>query len=427
MRLGFYRVATEARKVGENVTAHMPAISGCLTGKYSFVHRRNRNTCKTYTWFLLAWIFLLGGCSRSGDFSAESYRLPGEATLEAEELFRIESPTYEAYFSYIRKIHVLDDGNLVVQNYPDHRLYELTPEGEFVGPIGRQGRGPGEFIETFISFLTFSDSLHVFDFNNSRHQIFTRDESGQWNYARESAFRARGRSGMQVQIPERIEHRADGELFGLFRVHPGSRDTLQAQYVYVSKVDMNIEHAGEMSRMRRASELAIHRGENNSQSVHNNLRFYNAFYNYLPDRDDVILVENTSNEIVAIDSTDNETVIGYLPYERFPLDGEKLEESLVNVNYYYSGMEEIVREKLLEHEPYYWNVILHEGRLWVNLARSDSSSPNWIITTLEGEVLEAFRGPEKISEVTISGNRIYGSEKDDDGATYLVGYELKEL
>jgi hypothetical protein len=237
----------------------------------------------------------------------------------------------------------------------------------------------------------------------------------------------KGRSGMQVQIPERIEHRADGELFGLFRVHPGSRDTLQAQYVYVSKVDLNIEHAGELSRMRMASELAIHRGENNSQSVHNNLRFYNAFYNFLPDDDEVILVENTSNEIVAIDSSDHETVIGYLPYEQFPTDDEKLEESLVNVNYYYSGMEEIVREKLLEHEPYYWNVILHEGRLWVNLARSDSSSPNWIITTPEGEVLEAFRGPEMISEVTISGNRIYGSEKDDDGATYLVGYELKEL
>ena len=141
----------------------------------------------------------------------------------------------------------------------------------------------------------------------------------------------------------------------------------------------------------------------------------------------MILVENTSNEIVAIDSTDRETVIGYLPYERFPIDGEKLEESLVNVNYYYSGMEEIVREKLLDHEPYYWNVILHEGRLWVNLARSDSDSPNWIITTLEGEVQEAFQGPEKISEVTISGNRMYGSVKDADGATYLVGYELKKL
>lgn len=37
------------------------------------------------------------------------------------------------------------------------------------------------------------------------------------------------------------------------------------------------------------------------------------------------------------------------------------------------------------------------------------------------------RGPEKISEVTISGNRIYGSEKDAAGATYLVGYELTEL
>lgn len=375
--------------------------------------------------FLIVFVLFSGSCSMGGDFEIESHNLPEYSTLEASELFRINSPAEGAFFSYIRKIHVLSDGNLVVQNYPDHQLYELSPDGSLVGVIGRQGRGPGEFIETYINHLADDDSLHVFDFNNSRHQVFTRDEPGQWRYSRESEFRPMAIEGLRAQIPERVVQCTEDGLVGLFRIHPGSRDTLQSQYVYVSEVDQDMEHSGEVSRLRPASDLAIHRGENNSMSLLNNRRFYNAFYHYRPETDEVILVKNTSNEIISIDASDNESVKGYLPYYWFPINREELESSMSNVNHFYSGMEEIVQSKLLEHEPYYWNVILHDDRLWVNMALSDNNSPNWIITTLNGEVLESFHGPEQISEVTIHRNNLYGSVTGKDGEVWLVGYEVE--
>lgn len=372
-------------------------------------------------------LFLLVGCTPENDFELESYNLPEHASLEVAEIFRISSPAEGAFFSAIRKIHILSDGNLVVQNYPDYQLYELTPDGGYVNVVGRQGRGPGEFVETFISHLADGDSLHVYDFNNARHQVLVKNREGEWNHYRERMFRRVISDEMVEQIPQELITAQPGDSYGIFKVFPGSRDTLNANYYYVAQVDENIEHTGEAERIRVANELAIHRGENNSRSVHANRRFFRSFYQYDPGKNDVIMVRNTSNEIIVIDSSDNESVIGYLPYERFPIDREKLQESLVNVNYYYSGMEEIVREKLPDHEPYYWNVILHEGRLWVNLARSDSESPNWIITNLEGEVQESFRGPEEISEVTIHEDRLYGSVRDSDGAVFLVGYELKEM
>lgn len=382
----------------------------------------------TNKWILFVFLLLMISCTRGSDFQSESSNLPEEASFEATELFRMSSPVEGSFFTYyIRKIHILSNGNLVVQNYPDHQLYEISPDGELINVIGGKGRGPGEFIETYISHLTPNDSLHVFDFNNSRHQVFTRDELGKWHYARESAYRARGRIGLKVHIPDNVIPGNTNNLFGLFRVHPGARDTLQGQYMYVSKVDLNMEHAGDISRLRLASDLALHRGENNSLTVRNNSRFYQAFYNYYPDSDEVILIQNTSNEIIAIDSLDNETVIGHLPYERFQLNKDNFISTLRNVNYHYSGMDAIVRDKLLEHEPYYRNVILHEDRLWIKLMRSDEDKPNWIITNLEGEVLESFHGPESISEVAIHGNRMYGSIRDEDEVLYLAGYELREL
>lgn len=375
-------------------------------------------------WIICVWIILLSCCTSDSNFIFESYNLPEAATLNAEEVFRIETPDEGVFFSHIRKIHVLSDGNLVVHNYPDHQLYEISSNGDLLCVIGGQGRGPGEFIETFISFITLEDSLHVFDFNNSRHQVFARDELGGWHYTRESEFRRKAIEGLQEQVPEQILSSPEKETVGLFRIQPGSRDTLKAQYTYVSNVGLNIQHAGKLSRLRKTGDLAIHRGKNNSMSVHNNLRFYNVFYNYRPETDEVVLVDNTSNEIISIDSTEAETVIGYLPFERFMIGRKILNDSMSNVNFYYSGMEDIVREKILDHEPYYWNVILHGDRLWVNMARSAGDSPNWVITNLQGEILEAFHGPEKISEVTIHENRMYGSVKDSEGITYLVGYEL---
>lgn len=373
-------------------------------------------------------VFILMTSCRAGDeVTPVSFNLPSDATHELTELFRISSPVDGAYFSHIQNIHILSDGHLVVQNYPDHQLYELTPGGELVSVIGRQGRGPGEFIQTYTSHQDIDDSLHVFDFNNSRHQVFTRKEPGQWSYSRESDFQRVRLDGLKEQIPDRIVRSTGGETFGLFRIHPTALDTLQAQYMYVSEVDQNMEHTGEVSRLRLANDLAIHRGENNSMTIHNNHRFYRSFYTYRADTDEVLLINNRSNNIISINSLGEETVIGQLPYNRFSVDRKSLEESLVNVNYSYDGMKGIVQEKLLVHEPYYRNVVLHNNRLWVNLSRTDGDKPNWVITNLSGDVMESFHGPEEISEVTINGTLIYVSVRDSDGGVQLIGYELKEL
>lgn len=371
-------------------------------------------------------LLLLTSCSQE-DFETKLNNLPQKPTLETQELFRLSSPEDYSFFQYIRKIHILSDGNLVVQNYPDHKLYELTPDGELVNVIGRKGRGPGEFIETYISFLTHNDSLHVYDFNNSRHQVLTKNVDGKWQSNRERVFRKLNLEGMVEQVPEKFVLGSDEDYYGIFRIFPTFRDTLNAHYAYVAKVDHNIEHTGKVSRLRLEEDLATKRGDNSSLTVINNRRFYKVFYEYHPKTNKVILIKNNSNEIVSIDSLNDESIIGFLPYERFQRDEEKLEESLRSLNQNYSEMVEITKDKLLAHEPYYWNVILQEDQMWINIARSDTTKPNWIITTLDGKVIENFHGPRKLRSATVHGNYLYGSVTDANGEVFLVGYLLRDL
>ncbi|MEX1011833.1 MAG: hypothetical protein WDZ29_07205 [Balneolaceae bacterium] len=198
-----------------------------------------------------------------------------------------------------------------------------------------------------------------------------------------------------------------------------------ARYYFVSKIDPNLEMSGEMSRLKKTLDQAIYQsGTSRTSAVYP--YFFKAFYRYHPVRDQVFYIQNNSNKIVVIDSAGNEQINGYLPYDHFPPDPEEIESILAGSTYYFTEMRAIVESKLLPHEPYYRNVELVGDRLWVQLARSDPEQPNWVITSLEGDVLESFHGPTDISSLTIRGNRMYGSFQDSIDTPYLVGYELVE-
>ncbi len=369
-------------------------------------------------------IFIItSACRQRPDFIHESYNLPENDTHQLIEHFRISEPVAGAFFSHIRKIHILSEGNVVVQNYPDVQLYEFRPDGKLVQVIGRSGRGPGEFIETFISHVTPGDSLHVYDFNNIRHQVLAKNDAGRWAYVRERVFQRSRLNLMQEQIPEDVSYDSENKLFGIFRIFPTGRDTLHAHYKYVSEIDMNVEHAGGVDHLMLEEELAVYRSKS-SMSVFNSEFFYKIFYLFNPVREIVYVISNHSNEIVAIDSTGRKSVTGLLPFEKFPIDEKKLEETVQNVNYHFEEMEGIVNDKILSHEPYYRNALWHDGQLWIQITRTDNRKPNWIVSSPAGEVKKTFRGPEDIENVRIRGNRLYGSITNSDGEVFFAGFKL---
>ncbi|MEX1011829.1 MAG: hypothetical protein WDZ29_07185 [Balneolaceae bacterium] len=380
---------------------------------------------KTLLHFLFVVLLIGNSCSSNDRFVPESFNLPHESTHRLVERFRISQPSPEVFFSTIAIIHILRDGNIVVRNYPEYHLIELNPDGEVVEVISRSGRGPGELLQATISFLTKDDSLHIRDAMSRRHLVLAKNEQGEWEVARERVA-ITVVDGERVEfIPGRLISGSDHEDYGLFSIYPGQRDTLTKHYTYVAHVDVNLTRKSDPSRIQPVEDLAIHRTDN-SITVSNNNRFFEAFYQYDPVRDEVMYITNTSNEIIGIDSSGDEFVKGYLPFERFQPDDSDIERSMENSTYYYRGMESIIRDKLLPHEPYYRKVILDEERLWIQFSRSDTTQPNWMITTTEGNITATFIGPGDIERVQIRGQRMYGSVEGSDGTVYLVGYELTE-
>lgn len=358
------------------------------------------------------------------EIERKAYNLPDKATHKLKQIFRIEEPAPGSFFINHPKVHIMEDGNLVIQNYPDHQLYELTMDGELVQTIGRDGRGPSEFQETYWSFVVQGDSLHVFDPNNGRHQVLKKNNNGAWEWQRERVYFFMRQSKMESQMPGRIYQNKDGDLYGEFKVHPGSSaiDTLSKAYLYIAKIDRNLDQISENSRIRPGRDVAIVRNQQGAMNTSSS-QFSRGFYNFDPHKNEVVYITNTSNEIIIIDSSGNEKVSGHLPFQRYPYDkGKSLHNAVLPPE-----LKKIFESKLLKFESYYRNVILHEDQLWVNLALEDRSKPNWVVTSLTGEVMKSFKGPEHIVNARIKDDHLYGGEKEKDGAIVFVSYQLMEI
>lgn len=70
-------------------------------------------------------------------------------------------------------VAVAPDGAVWISDRVRHRLLKISPEGEFE-PVGREGRGPGEFVRP--EAVAYGDSaLRVLDFGNRRVQTLSLD------------------------------------------------------------------------------------------------------------------------------------------------------------------------------------------------------------------------------------------------------------
>lgn len=373
--------------------------------------------------FLLAAV-ILTGCS-SGSFETVSFNLPEQDTHLPREDFRIIEPVSGAFIVGVMSVQVLENNNLIILNYWDQQLYELDPQGRLVDVIGQKGRGPGEFRLITDIYLLPGDSLHVIERNYGRHQVFAKIDEGVWSTARDRTFIYGYGEDMVEHVPEMVVEGPDNDYYGIFRLLLSASDTLNARYHFLSRVNHDLVPVGEMNRIRMESDRAIQRS---NMATYSNARFLRGFYQYDPCRDEVIYITNVSNEIIAIGPEGHERVSGYLPYEHFPSrnDKENPARSMPFADRYTSEMKSEIERKLLPHEPYYWHMFLEGNRLWVHLARSDPEKPDWVITTLDGQILKSFRSPVKINSIKVHEDRMFVTGEDSAGVTYLAGYTLVE-
>jgi hypothetical protein len=89
-----------------------------------------------------------------------------------------------ALFSATAKLAVAPDGSLYVLDSGHFRISVFNPSGEFQFQFGREGKGPGEFVEPVAIALDDQQQVFIFDTGLHRYTVF--DAKGK--YVREKRF-----------------------------------------------------------------------------------------------------------------------------------------------------------------------------------------------------------------------------------------------
>lgn len=354
----------------------------------------------------------------------ESYNLPDTATHALEIVFEINKIGNEFYFKEPFNVYPLSKGSILVQNANSSDIYEINQRGKVLNKIGSKGRGPGQFQNITRLVVLPNDEIHVFDRSLGRQSVYIKNNDD-WQFLDSYDFKNE-LSELTTKIPNQIVDTLHDGFVAVFKVSPSSStiDTLTKVYAYTAKVDKKIQHQEEPRNYLPVSDIV--KSEWNGTVMYNlNPRLYKAFYLYSKEKNKIVYVENTHNHIYEFQDSEK-NIIGYLPFEKFSVNTEELDESLNNLSTFYPFVVNEIKKKMLKHEPLYGHVKLINNRLWLNIARSDSTKPNFISTTLSGKVTKSFFTKEEMEVVQVSDTLII-SKVIKKGVSHIVGYKLTKL
>jgi hypothetical protein len=110
----------------------------------------------------------------AAEFEADRWRVEDRPLLE---LGRADGRPFEE-FHLIAGAHRFDDGRVAVADGGSRQIRLFSPRGEFLGAVGGEGGGPGEFRDLTWTARCGLDSLFAYDFTRRNVSIF--DSNGRY-------------------------------------------------------------------------------------------------------------------------------------------------------------------------------------------------------------------------------------------------------
>lgn len=351
----------------------------------------------------------------------------GWRAVEDLNIGMAEGPA-EYMFFRPRTVDVDSGGSLYVLDAGDKTVRVYDSEGEFVRRMGREGQGPGEFQDPSLMVM-WSDTLAVYDWRLRRLSVFSTE--GKLLDSKQVAIdaflhgfaTALARSGGDTlllslargfSIPRRPESEGTGSLIRL---------TLDGRVIDTVRTFAGLEEVPHYSdRSLRVFSAPFARGPFWAVAPGGWIAFGHSD-RYLID---VFTADGRVIRSVrrrdALERVSEEDVVTFR--ERFPygqgLDSLPPEERRVAAA--------VLRDF---HYPEAWPAFSAlefdaASRLWVRRPhRPDDESVAWDVFDEEGRYLGSLTLPTALRVTRITGEAIYGLERDELGVQYVKRYRIE--
>ncbi|MDR9417352.1 6-bladed beta-propeller [Gracilimonas sp.] len=386
--------------------------------------------------FLFIFCALLISCSSSPETPVADEELPNEPSLELTEIARVSNINDEIFFTAFRKIMLTSDGHVILNDWRQQALLYFDGEGNFLEKIGREGRGPGEFADLRDLLLAPGDTIHTFDRNNARHQIFAQVD-GSWKQVQEYPLEQKFSEELHSFYPEKVYPRDEDSYWALYRNNIGIKDTTTMYHEWMTPVNTDLEPLTEEKRLLGPAEVTLVARTEYSMVSSSHPNSFKTFAEFDSELELLHRAYNRDATIRILDLDGNEQDRIQLPFENVRFDEERKQEHLENLksnDSYDNAAVSRAEDLYLEHRAYILQFVMdNQKRYWIQIPRQDETTPDWIVVNFDGSLAGSFRvqdqfeGLQSFTLSAVRNNRLYGYAYSENRELFLVIWEVEGL
>lgn len=366
-----------------------------------------------------------------------------EFQFERERSF---GSTDQVMMGEIGPVAVGPNGEVFLSDSDQATIHVFQSDGSYIKTLGRQGRGPGEFmfIYGYTTMATKTNRLYVTDLAGMifqfpfRMHAFSMDDLV---FNKTMVLLAENKSEfdqLKGHYSKRIFPLDDGRFLVSYHRSPNDYQELDSFIHYVIQDSTGNITDGPMLRQKDRKQLSteiksVYRGRINDYVAITSLPFFGKSILEVSTDDTIYAVNHTEEFIIDIYSIEGDHVRSIEhEFENLPFNKNDVIDRYERTNYKKELGDGVVKKMIEEAEqlPNHWPAI-HEmlidssNRLWVSAIVEDFDVYEWWVLESSGELITKFEWPRDEPIELIKNGKMYTRQThEESGLQQVVRYRI---
>jgi hypothetical protein len=326
-------------------------------------------------------------------------------------------------------------------------IHAFQSDGEYIKSLGRQGRGPGEFmiIYGYTTMATETNRLYVTDLAGMGFQFPFRMHSfsmDDFSFIKTMVLLAENKSEfdqLEGHYSKNIFPLSNGLFLVSYHRSPNDYQELDSFIHYVIQDSTGKIIDGPMLRQKDRKQLSteiksVYRGRINDYIAITSLPFFGKSILEVSGDDTIYAINHTEEFRIDVYSIEGDLVrtIEH-DYENVPFNEDNVIDRYQRTNYKKELGEGAVVKMIEEAEelPTHWPAIQEmlidaNNRLWVSTIVEDFDEYEWWVLEASGELITKFQWPRDEPIEVIKNGKMYTRQTDEEtGLEQIVRYGVE--
>lgn len=329
--------------------------------------------------------------------------------VTAEPILQVEENA-EDLFGFLGELTVDSEGQIYVTDTQSRSVRIYAQDGNLVQTVGREGRGPGEFLS--VSNLTVDpqkQTIWVYDVSQLRVSSFTPLADATWGH--KAQFSIETNNGYPIQV------HVTNDRFVIYSMRTVRDEDPQQLEITLQSVSIEERVLNEEILTYSESEVVVQETGGEFVPIHP-IPFGWQTHG---------IIEQSGR--IYISKSDS------LRVRVFDLDGQKINEIKNQIRYqpitaqdideYGVNADDPTYSLIPDHHPAFIDLqIDNMGRPWFNLGEFEEDVNTWVVLDNSGSLVIAVKLPSTLSVHQIRGQNIYGIHQNEIGQQSIMVYSV---